>query len=254
MRKCLSFDIPAMLRSLLVLALALSILLAFAYEVRAETKQGTQVVQWPYAAGEPKKEELAEKLTARNFVLVFDGSGSMQEKRCSGQRTKLEVAKDAVVEWSSTVPADANIGLVAFHDNTWSKLPVATGNRDQFIRIVGKIAAGGGTPLDEAVSTAYDMLTQQAQRQLGYGQYTIVVVTDGMANNPAALTAVVNRILAGSPIVVYSIGFCIGPGHSLNQRGRTIYKTANDPVALRRGLKDVLAEAETFDVSDFGKK
>jgi len=142
---------------------------------------------------------------------------------------------------------------VAFHENRWSKVAIADGNRDQFMRVVGKIVAGGLTPLDEAVAEAYDMLTKQAQRQLGYGQYTIVVVTDGMATNSTALIQVVNRILAKSPVIIYSIGFCIGPGHSLNQPGRMVYKTANDSAGLRRGLKDVLAEAETFDISEFGK-
>jgi len=212
---------------------------------------GARTAEWPFSSGEPKKEELSDKLTARNFVLVFDGSGSMADKKCSGNRTKLEVAKDAVVDWSASVPADANVGLVSFHRNGWSKVPLAAQNREGFIKLVKGVVSGGGTPLDEAVSSAYEMLTKQAQRQLGYGTYTIVVVTDGIANDPAALMKVVNGILGNTPIVIYTIGFCIGNRHSLNQRGRTIYKTADDATSLRRGLRDVLAESETFDVSDF---
>lgn len=228
------------------------ILWAMVLPVEAQSP-GAGTAEWPFSSGDQQKEELSDNLTARNFVLVFDGSGSMSEKKCSGRRTKLEVAKDAVVDWSESVPPDANMGLVSFHGNGWSRVPLAAQNREGFIKLVQGIVAGGGTPLDQAMSSAYEMLTKQAQRQLGYGTYTIVVVTDGIANDPSALMKAVNRILGNTPIVIYTIGFCIGNRHSLNQRGRTIYKTADDAQSLRRGLRDVLAESAAFDVSDFRK-
>ena len=42
------------------------------------------------------------------------------------------------------------------------------------------------------------MLEKQAQRQLGYGEYTIVVVTDGIAGSPELLSRVVN-VLSTDP-------------------------------------------------------
>lgn len=57
--------------------------------------------------------------------------------------------------------------------------------------------------------------------------------------------------MAHSPIQIHTIGFCIGPDHSLNIPGRTMYKAADNPQQLEKGLQDVLAESETFDVSDF---
>jgi Ca-activated chloride channel homolog len=208
---------------------------------------------WPGAADDGARQEVAGNVGAKNFLLIFDGSGSMTEQRCSGSRTKIDVAKEAVIQWAQTVPADANVGLVAFHGKGWSKLPLVAQNRKDLIKVVQAIQPGGTTPLDDAIAQAYVMLTQQGRKQLGYGEYTIVVVTDGIANSPTALRAVVNRVLGYSPIVIYTIGFCIGKNHSLNQEGRTIYKTANNPAALRQGLQEVLAEAETFDVSEFGK-
>ena len=91
----------------------------------------------------------------------------------------------------------------------------------------------------------------QARKQLGYGEYTIVVVTDGIANDTRLLANRVRRILDVSPINIYTIGFCIGTDHSLNQAGRTTYKAANNPQELRQGLQEVLAEAEHFDITDF---
>ena len=58
-------------------------------------------------------------------------------------------------------------------------------------------------------------------------------------------------MLNESPVVLHTIGFCIGSRHSLNQAGRTIYKAADNPGALQQGLADVLAEAPQFSVQKF---
>ena len=60
-----------------------------------------------------------------------------------------------------------------------------------------------------------------------------------------------NTLLKESPIVLHTIGFCIDSKHALNQAGRTIYKAADNPEALRQGLSDVLAEAPQFAVTKF---
>ncbi len=88
-------------------------------------------------------------------------------------------------------------------------------------------------------------------RQLGYGRYVLVVVTDGQASPGQEPAAQVNWMLASTPVELHTIGFCIGTDHSLNMPGRTVYKAADNPVALRQGLAEVLAEAETFDPAAF---
>ena len=206
---------------------------------------------WPFIEEEPQDEELARNLTAKNYALIFDGSGSMSESGCSDGLTKIDAAKRAVAEWSKSVPEDANLALVAFHQGKWSLLPLAGGQRTEFINLVQNMIAGGTTPLAEAFEKAYKALTVRGQAQLGYGNYTIVVVTDGQANNIRTLNQWVKHILANSPLNIYTIGFCIGNDHSLNQPGQTVYKPANNPEELRESLKEVLAEAETFDDSDF---
>lgn len=222
-------------------------------EIRENTVEKTKADLWPFITGDQAETELADNYMAKNYMLIFDGSGSMKESKCSGSRSKIQVAKDAVVEWSKTVPGDANLGLIAFHRKGWASIPLAAGQRQGFVNKARRIAAGGGTPLSKAFENAYQALTKQGQKQLGYGEYTIVVVTDGIANNGETLSGWVNRILAESPINIYTIGFCIGKKHSLNQPGRTIYKPAANPAELRKGLKEVLAESETFDDSDFNQ-
>ncbi|MDQ7783723.1 MAG: VWA domain-containing protein [Desulfomonilaceae bacterium] len=207
---------------------------------------------WPYLGKEGGKDEVAEHLTAKNYVVIFDGSGSMAETKCAGGRRKYEVARDAFMEWAKSVPPDANVGLVAFHNNGWSEIPLGAFDSNRFFDVINRIIPGDTTPLTKAATRAHDMLTPQARRQLGYGEYHIVVVTDGIANDPRRLFKTVNTILARTPIIIHTIGFCIGDKHSLNQPGRTYYRTAMDPASLRKGLQDVLAEAETFDVTDFG--
>jgi len=222
----------------------------------SDTRKKESEPVWPFTGKDEERLDLADNLIARNFVVIFDGSGSMSQSKCSGSRTKSEVAKDAFAQWSDSVPSDANVGLVSFNRGGWSQLPMARYGkqaRESFLTVIKGIDPGGSTPLAEAITRAYEMLTPQARKQLGYGEYIIVVVTDGIADDPIKLVKVVDDVLKGTPIVIHTIGFCIGQKHSLNQAGRTYYRAANDPAALRKGLQEVLAEAETFDVSGFGR-
>jgi len=208
---------------------------------------------WPFDGDNEQEINLAHNLTSKNYILVFDGSGSMCETGCSAGRKKIDVAIEAVMEWSKTVPQDANLGLIAFHNNKWIILPLTAGHTDKFNSTVKDIIAGGSTPLTNAFGKAYKAFTNQGKKQLGYGEYTIVVVTDGIANDADKLSRYVNYILNKTPINIYSIGFCIGKNHTLNQPGKTIYKAADNPAQLRQGLKQVLAEAKAFDEAEFNE-
>jgi Ca-activated chloride channel family protein len=195
---------------------------------------------------------LAPNLLTDNYYVVLDGSGSMLERQCSGNQSKIETAKDALKEFAASVPADANLGMLIFTDGQIQELvPIGTGNRQQLAEQVQSASAAGGTPLDDAISAGYAQLEQQAVRQLGYGRYVLVVVTDGQANPGHDPTEKVRWMLNNTPVELHTIGFCIGTDHALNMPGRTIYKAADNPAALRQGLADVLAEAEAFDVSTF---
>lgn len=209
---------------------------------------------WPYIADQQKVSALAENLLAKNFVVILDGSGSMDASGCSGGERKIDVAKKAITDWSTTIPAGSNLGLVAFH-NGWTTLDLLPKEQSKnFTTALDNVGARGNTPLATAIKLAYGMLTKQAQRQLGYGEYVIVVVTDGGDNDEnESLEKWVGHVLGKTPIRLFTIGFCIDGDHYLNQRGRTIYKEANNPAELRKGLKEVLAEAESFDVKGFAK-
>jgi len=209
------------------------------------------------AAWPPVKDEsggIASDLFARNYYVVLDGSGSMNEKGCSGDRPKMAVAQEALKGFAAALPADANLGLQVFDGRgIRDLLPLGTRNRQEFNRIVDGVKPNASTPLLTAVRQAYARILAQGARQLGYGEYHLVIVTDGIADAGQDPTPAVNQILAESPVVVQTIGFCIGSKHALNQAGRTIYRAADNPEQLRQGLTDVLAEAPQFTVTEFKK-
>lgn len=183
-------------------------------------------------------------VTKKNYYLVFDGSGSMEGHR-------LETAKRAVVEFVRSVPQDANLGLFVFdNEGVSERVPLGL-NRDAVMAAVEQVNAGGSTPLNDVIDEAYARLTEQGHRQLGYGEYHLVIVTDGEASEGQDPRVIVRQIAGRSPVLVHTIGFHLGADHSLNQVGRVLYVQASNEEELRRGLESVMAEAEEFDVMDF---
>ncbi|MDD5036552.1 MAG: VWA domain-containing protein [Methylococcaceae bacterium] len=196
----------------------------------------------PQPAGNP--------LTA-NYYLILDGSGSMQDKDCGGGRSKIDVAKEAVHQFAQRVPPNANLGLYAFDAKGPSeRVPLGLDNRDRFAAAVDELKANQNTPLFTAIQYGYRQLSLQGQRQRGYGEYHLVVITDGKATDRDPM-AIVGQILRESPVLVETIGFCIKEKHSLNQPGLTFYQAADDPESLHRSLQAVLAEEPDFTPMQF---
>src|SRR5260221_4181454 len=217
---------------------------------KASGRERALTPPWPPATDQAVA--VSKDLFAKNYYVVLDASGSMKDQACSGSQSKMQAAKTALAAFAASVPGDANIGLQVFdQQGVNERLALGTGNRENFIRLVNTAEASGGTPLLDSVNQAYAKLTAQARRQLGYGEYHLVVVTDGEANSGQDPTPVIDRLLKESPVVLHTIGFCIGSTHSLNQSGRTLYKAADNPGALQHGLADVLAEAPQFSVQKF---
>lgn len=189
-----------------------------------------------------------------NYYLVLDGSGSMKRHKCSGDLSKIDAAVRALSRFVAALPADANLGLAVFDgDGMSERVPLAAGTQPAVLRALGEVRASGATPLRSSIQLGYERLTEQAQRQLGYGEYHLVVVTDGMPDPDSEdPSEVVETLLHDSPVVLHTIGFCIGTDHPLNQPGRVYYFAADTPEKLDEGLGNVLAEAPAFDVGSFG--
>jgi Ca-activated chloride channel family protein len=234
-------------RSVLSL-LFLLFLLPFGCEAQQSASQPKLApYTWPPEIKEGEKVEISKDLLAKNYYVILDSSGSMSESKCAEGSTKSAISKKAFAEFLSVVPAQANLGLLVFDkDGVRERAPLGTRNRDQILAEVNEVQPGDGTPLRDAISTAYSAIEKQAKAQLGYGEYHLIIVTDGQANPGQEPNNVVNQILENTPVMIHTIGFCIDTNHPLNQQGRTNYRTAKDPQELIKGLKAVVAESDKF--------
>lgn len=196
---------------------------------------------------------IAPVLTASNFMIVYDGSGSMDERACGSKTaTKHSEGLTAVKSFVGAIPAAANIGLYVFDNNSQGiRVPLGANNKSKVVAAMDAVRTGAGTPLGEAVYKSYKSLTAQGQKQLGYGRYSLVIVTDGAASDASYLSKVIDHVSAKSPVEIHTIGFCLGDRHTLNQAGKTFYASAQSKADLLSGLKGVLAEAENVTPDDF---
>ncbi len=205
---------------------------------------------WPPPVNAPI-ERYDPLLTRQNFMAVLDMSGSMSDTDCSGQfDTKAEAARFALVNWLESIPREANVGLVVFSRKAVKVyVPLGVDNRDVFQKAVQKTFPSGGTPLRTAMELALRELEERARHQNGYGDYRLVVITDGQHSEGEDPKPVVDAILnnPANPIQIYTIGFCITES-ALNQPGRIIYQSANNPDELKKGLDRVLAESTHFNI------
>lgn len=194
-----------------------------------------------------------EASLARNIYFILDGSGSMSRRTgfaCRGDqrfRNRLQGAQWAVRQFLAKVPDEVHIGLYLFDARGRRQVvPLGTGNRGEFLNAVDGIWAGGGTPLADAIVLATDELVAQYQHQLGYGEYRLVVVTDGQADKIPQAAAYAERF--GMPI--YAIGLCIEEDHPL-RRHAVSYRAADSFEDLAQGLEETLAELPSFDATEF---
>jgi len=198
----------------------------------------------------PSAQVGAASLT-RNFYFIFDGSGSMSEalnKQCKGDRrfgSRLEGAKWAVEQFLPLMPPDVNLGLWVFdaYGNS-ERVLLGPDNRDTFLAEVQKTRPGGNTPLTESIEQGVNRLVEQRDKQLGYGEFRLIVVTDGEATGrplPQAVDYARER-----HIPIYTIGLCIGEKHELRKYSVS-YRAADSIEALKHGLEETLAETNVFD-------
>ena len=195
-------------------------------------------------------------LLARTYMVVMDGSGSMDwdgRDQCPQIRTsRIGVAQKAIKVFADTFKDTDKIGMVEFTNGTPKySLEFGYNQSATFVKKVNQISPNGGTPLRSAISLAFDELRKEGSRKKGHGEYHLVIVTDGdpssSAEDPASL---VRAIAKDSPIQIHTIGFCLKPGHPLNQPFLNYYQ-ADNADSLTRSLQSVLAESKTFSNTDF---
>jgi len=189
--------------------------------------------------------------TASNFYFLFDMSGSMDEE-CSGKK-KIDGAKDAVTRFMKNIPDDVNIGLMLFGTQSgpgyYEALPIGSGNKDEFMNTINSLEPTGRTPLGEALLASVDRIVEQYKKQLGYGIYRIIIITDGEQTG-IDLKQPCSYLAQHGFIGLYSIGLCMKSSHTLKKYSLS-YRDANNYEELEQALVQATAESDVFDANLF---
>ena len=189
----------------------------------------------------------AHAAAADRAIIVLDASGSMW-----GQidgTPKLEIARDTLRTVLQTVPADMELGLMAYGhrekgscDDIELVVPPAAGSAASITAAADAMKFLGKTPLSAAVKQAAESLKYTEEKS------TVILITDGIETceaDPCALGKELEE--AGVDFTAHVLGFGLSA-----EEGREVaclaentggkYLQASDAAAL----KDALAEAVTI--------
>ncbi len=186
----------------------------------------------------------ADDIHKDNIVVILDASGSMQDK-FSGDRTKskMEAAKAALQEVLAKVPDDTWIGLLVFSGanirNEWV-YPLGEKDTQKLIAAINLPQPGGGTPLGKYIRIGANRLLEERAKQYNYGNYRLLIVTDGEASDAAQVEYYTPEIL-NRQIRVDVIGVDMETDHMLAKVVDS-YRRADNPGELVAAVSQILAE------------
>ncbi len=185
---------------------------------------------------------ISESTPDQHIVVVLDNSGSMNVPM-KGDRglTRLQAAKNALRVVLQSLPAHAQVGVVVLNSNNGQNwiVPLAPIDPEHAVQAIDQIKAAGGTFLGSFMKIGTDALLQSRQND-HYGQYRLLVVTDGEASDPRRVERFLPDILARG-ITLDVIGVDMASRHSLATRVHT-YRRADDPASLTQAVREVFAE------------
>lgn len=209
---------------------------------------------WPYNSNVGEVEATSEvpEMLRSNYWVVFDDSGSMDSDTCdSSNKTRLEAAREATRAFYRLIPEDANFGLMVINNTRTPIVPLSVkGKQVGVLEKIDEIDTDGGTPLNAATKNAFETLTSQGLRQGGYGEYNVVIITDG-ASGDGDISDNIDFMIDKTDITVHAIGLCSDDNRALNQSGRTFYTSARNTAELEKGFEAVLAETDdSFDPNE----
>jgi Mg-chelatase subunit ChlD len=162
---------------------------------------------------------------------------------------RLRSAKMAAIELVNKLPEEVAIGLYAFDaSGEGERVPLGLKNRAAILKAIGKFEAGGATPLNRACIIGTETLVTKRAMQLGYGEFRLIVLTDGQSSDSLTpFTRKMQRLLdKGDSIPLYTIGFQLAGDHALRQWS-VFYQNAQNLEELKKALADATAELESFD-------
>ena len=179
-----------------------------------------------------------------NIVVILDASGSMQDKFSGDQtKSKMAAAKAALQEVLSKVPDDTHIGLLVFSglnvQNEWV-YPLGPKDAQKLIAAIHLPKPGGNTPLGKYIRIGANRLLEAREQQYGYGNYRLLVVTDGEASDADKVKHYTPEIL-NRQIRIDVIGVDMKTDHMLANVVDS-YRKADNPGELVAAVSEILAE------------
>jgi uncharacterized protein YegL len=188
-------------------------------------------------------------------VVLLDDSGSMNDRMRNGnqKQPRMEVAKTALRRVIEQLPESTQLGVLLLNGSSKTDgwlIPLGPLDRGSAISRIDQLRARGGTPLGRAMKVAVDEL-QELRRQQPYGDYRLLVVTDGEASDRGVLQRNLPEIISRG-IVIDVIGVDMKSDHSLAQLSHS-YRRANDAASFERAVSEIFAESASLDDSIAGQ-
>lgn len=195
-----------------------------------------------------------------NIVILMDNSGSTGDYMQRVSKTRMEVAKEALLSVLSKVPPSTKVGLLTF--NGWV-YQLGQVQPMQLKDAIMKMSPGGNTPLYDFMVVAANCLLQEREKQGNVGMYKLLVITDGERTagidnvetrfpdgsiRPAPLNDIISR-----NIIVDVIGLDMRDRHSLKEQINGKYMAGDNPQSVTQAISQAVAEigyGDTKDVSD----
>ncbi len=179
-----------------------------------------------------------------NIVVILDASGSMRDKFSGDQtKSKMEAAKGALQEVLAKVPNDTHIGLLVFSgtniQNEWV-YPLGLKDTQKLIAAIHLPQPSGNTPLGKYIRIGANRLLEQREKQYNYGNYRLLVVTDGEASDADKVKYYTPEIL-NRQIRIDVIGVDMKTDHMLANVVDS-YRKADNPGELVAAVSQILAE------------
>ncbi|EKF19856.1 vWA domain-containing protein [Nitratireductor pacificus] len=187
-------------------------------------------------------------LAAGKTIIVLDASGSMW-----GQidgKTKIEIARDTLRQVLGTIPAETELGLVAYgHREKGScadieiAVPAGTGTAEAIGSFADGLNPKGKTPLTDAVRVAATEL------RIEENEATVILVTDGLETCNADPCALGRELEAsGVNFTAHVVGFGLSDEEGrqvacLAENTGGLYLKADDAGQLADALATTVAQA-----------
>lgn len=183
-------------------------------------------------------------LHTENIIVILDASGSMKDNfRADQTKSKMDAAKEALREVLAQVPKNTHIGLLVFSGSNVLKdwvYPLGPKDTERLMDAINLPQPAGGTPLGKYMRIGANRLLEQREKQYNYGNYRLLIVTDGEAQDEDKVAQYTPEIL-DRQIRVDVIGVDMQTDHLLANDVDS-YRRADNPGELVAAVSQILAE------------